>query len=193
MNNDKAKAEILDWCCQRVECLARRKVLDLVGTLDAPQIASSVSEEEIDASGAPHSGIRRFSPETETLPANLRKRAKIAREEKTITADCDAWYFEQSADEIERLRGHAPTPAVTDAMCEAAVKADRTDRIQGFSYNTDHVIRDVYKAPGEQVIWRLSKEVPGSEDKFYHQCRIERMRKVLEAALSITPPVREGE
>jgi hypothetical protein len=37
MNNDKAKAEILDWCSQRVECLARRKVLDLVGTLDAAQ------------------------------------------------------------------------------------------------------------------------------------------------------------
>lgn len=77
---------------------------------------------------------------------------------------------------------------ITDEMCEAAVTADQVDRIQGFSYKTDHVIRDVYKAPGEQVIWRLSKEIPGAEDQFYRQCRIERMRKVLEAALSITPP-----
>lgn len=37
MNNDKAKAEILDKCSQSVECLARGKVLDLVGTLDAAQ------------------------------------------------------------------------------------------------------------------------------------------------------------
>lgn len=75
---------------------------------------------------------------------------------------------------------------VTDTMCEAAIKADQIDRIQGFSYNTDHVIRDVWKSPGDQVIWRLSKEIPGAEESFYRQCRIEKMRKVLEAALKVS-------
>jgi hypothetical protein len=45
MNNDKAKAEILDWCSQRVECLARRKIIDEVGTLDAAQ-TSPVTERD---------------------------------------------------------------------------------------------------------------------------------------------------
>lgn len=43
MNNDKAKAEILDKCSQSVECLARGKVLDLVGTLDAAQTSPETS------------------------------------------------------------------------------------------------------------------------------------------------------
>lgn len=47
MTIEAKKAEILDWCSQRVECLARRKVLDLVGTLDAPQSSSSVSADDL--------------------------------------------------------------------------------------------------------------------------------------------------
>lgn len=91
---------------------------------------------------------------------------------------------------LEKLQAGDPAQGsgdfgVTDAMCEAAIQADQIDRIQGFSYNTDHVIRDVWKSPGDQVIWRLSKEIPGAEESFYRQCRIENMRKVLEAALKV--------
>jgi hypothetical protein len=73
---------------------------------------------------------------------------------------------------------------VTDEMCEAAVKAALVDRIQGFTYKTHHVIRDVYKDFSEQKIWEINKDDSGADDRFYHQCRIERMRVLLEAALS---------
>jgi hypothetical protein len=43
MTIEAKKAEILDWCSQRVECLARRKIIDEVGTLDAAQ-SSPVTE-----------------------------------------------------------------------------------------------------------------------------------------------------
>jgi hypothetical protein len=37
MISDKAKAAILDRCCQKVDCLARGEVIDLEGALDASQ------------------------------------------------------------------------------------------------------------------------------------------------------------
>lgn len=42
----EAKVAILDKCCQSVECLARGKVFDLVGTLDLPQSSSPETESE---------------------------------------------------------------------------------------------------------------------------------------------------
>lgn len=93
MNNDKAKSDILDWCSQSVECLARRKVIDLVGTLDAAQ----------------------SSPETE--------RAEVVRLLRTANVTInEQWegstgYISESeagrlADAIAALSaGHAPTPA----------------------------------------------------------------------------------
>lgn len=75
---------------------------------------------------------------------------------------------------------------ITDAMCEAAVKADQIDRIQGFTYKTHHVIRDVWKDFPEQKIWEINKDDADAESKFHHQCRLERMRMVLEAALSVS-------
>ena len=38
------------------------------------------------------------------LVGSLREHAKNAREEGNATANADAWHFEKSADEIERLR-----------------------------------------------------------------------------------------
>lgn len=77
---------------------------------------------------------------------------------------------------------------VTNAMCEAAVKADQAERIQGFTYEAHHVIRDVWKDFSEQKVWEIDKNDADAEPKFRHQCRIERMRKVLEAALEVTRP-----
>ena len=77
---------------------------------------------------------------------------------------------------------------VTDAMCEAAVKADQAERIQGFTYEAHHVIRDVWKDFSEQKVWEIDKNDADAEPKFRHQCRIERMRKVLDAALEVTRP-----
>jgi hypothetical protein len=112
MNNDKAKSEILDWCSQRVECLARSKIIDEVGTLDAPQSASSVSEEEIDASGAPHSGIRRFSPVSEEVDyasvlQALRDLLAISIAHGSINGVQQS-YFKQLA-QVDWPAGHAPT------------------------------------------------------------------------------------
>jgi hypothetical protein len=44
MISDKAKAAILDKCCQKVDCLARGEVIDLEGAPDLHQSASPVSE-----------------------------------------------------------------------------------------------------------------------------------------------------
>lgn len=75
---------------------------------------------------------------------------------------------------------------ITDAMCEAAIDADAQDRIQGCSYKARHVIYDVWLPVTEQVIW--SAPVAGADEyqAFQKQCRIERMRKVLDAALAVS-------
>jgi hypothetical protein len=44
MISDKAKAAILDECCQKVDCLARGKVIDLEGAPDLHQSTSPVIE-----------------------------------------------------------------------------------------------------------------------------------------------------
>ena len=72
---------------------------------------------------------------------------------------------------------------IDNEMCEAAVKADQVNRIQGFTYEARHVIRDVWK-DSEQEIWSIDKNDADAEAKFYHQCRLERMRVVLTAALA---------
>ncbi|MDB5584839.1 MAG: hypothetical protein JWR80_10015 [Bradyrhizobium sp.] len=73
---------------------------------------------------------------------------------------------------------------VTDAMCEAALESDTQDRIQGFTYDKRHVIRDVWMPPQEQELW--SSPVGGTDEyqAFQKQCRIERMRRTLAAALA---------
>jgi hypothetical protein len=48
MISDKAKAAILDKCCQKVDCLARGEVIDLEGAPDLPQSTSPVSATEDD-------------------------------------------------------------------------------------------------------------------------------------------------
>jgi hypothetical protein len=77
---------------------------------------------------------------------------------------------------------------VTDAMCEAAIEAEDAvvDRIQGFSYNTRHVIRDVRMPWSEQEIWSAPVAGPDEYQTFQRRCQIERMRRVLAAALAVT-------
>lgn len=105
------------------------------------------------------------------------------------TPDADrAEAFRKEGLEMQEFSAVAQASAgrgVTDTMCEAAVRADHISRIQGFTYSTQHVIRDLYKPYDEQKIWAVDKNDADAEDKFHHQCRIERMRKVLEAALSV--------
>jgi hypothetical protein len=81
---------------------------------------------------------------------------------------------------------------VTDAMCEAAIKADLEDRIQGCSYKDRHVIYDTWLPAPSQDIW--TSPVGSAEDyqAFQEQCKIERMRKVLEAAYAVSRPQRDG-
>jgi hypothetical protein len=86
--------------------------------------------------------------------------------------------------EIERLQGIiAASQTVTDAMCEAALDADARDRIQGFSYAKRHVIRDVWAG---KELWSAPVGSPEDYQKFQRQCQIERMRKTLAAALSLS-------
>jgi hypothetical protein len=85
---------------------------------------------------------------------------------------------------------------ITDAMCEAAIDADETvsNYIQGFSYNTRHVIRDVRMPWAEQEIWSAPIAGPDEYQAFQKRCQIERMHRVLAAALAFpstdspTPP-----
>jgi hypothetical protein len=101
-------------------------------------------------------------------------------------------------EEIEPLyRGIAYSSGscgVTDAMCEAAIDAEDAvvDRIQGFSYNTRHVIRDVRMPWPEQEIWSAPVAGPDEYQAFQKRCQIERMRRVLHAALAMPSTDREG-
>ena len=80
---------------------------------------------------------------------------------------------------------------ITDAMLEAAYDADIPDRIQGFKYGGRYVIRDLWKVPEKQEIWSAPNKWHSGEiefiDKeylaFQKQIKIERIRKMLEAAL----------
>jgi hypothetical protein len=85
--------------------------------------------------------------------------------------------------EIRRLRAAAQSAPVTDAMCAAAIDADAPDRIQGFSYAKCHVIRDVW---ADKELWSAPVGSPEDYQAFQRQCQIERMRKTLEAALSLS-------
>jgi len=75
---------------------------------------------------------------------------------------------------------------VTDKMCEDALKADAHDRIHGYSYKTLHVIRDESLPWEQQEIWASPVGGPAEYQAFQKQLRIERMRVVLQAALSLT-------
>lgn len=80
---------------------------------------------------------------------------------------------------------------ITDEMCKRAVAAMKPDRIQGFStphtspnglnrtWGAPHWIRDVYRKPGEQELWRGD-----SQDEMLKRCEIEEMRLALAAALN---------
>ena len=56
---------------------------------------------------------------------------------------------------------------------------DASRHIQGFLYEPNHVIRDLRKLPGEQVIWRERAE---EQEAFENQMLIERMRFAMEDA-----------
>ncbi|MBP0492220.1 hypothetical protein [Roseomonas indoligenes] len=83
---------------------------------------------------------------------------------------------------------------VTDTMCEALVDALKPDRIQGFQYGDELVIRDVWLPDGKQVLWRAPADPrPEGErfspsgpqhDKMMRRCEIERARLGLAAALA---------
>lgn len=74
--------------------------------------------------------------------------------------------------------------APTDAECRAAIAAMVPDRIQGFSYGLNygppHLVRDVTKPYGEQVLWRGD-----SAEEMQERCKIERMRLALAAAAEV--------
>lgn len=79
---------------------------------------------------------------------------------------------------------------ITDNMCRRAIAAMKPDRIQGFStphdspnglnrtWGAPHYIRDVWRKPGEQELWRGR-----SHNKMMERCAIEEMRLALQAAL----------
>lgn len=88
---------------------------------------------------------------------------------------------------IEGAKWAAPcfdNTAVTDAVCEIALEAYALDRIQGFSYKHRHVIRDVFLPFDQQELWSTPVAGPDEYQAFQRQCRIERMRYVLNAAFA---------
>lgn len=78
---------------------------------------------------------------------------------------------------------------ITDDMLRAAVRAMASDRIQGFStphdtpnglnrtWGAPHYIRDVWRKPGEQELWRGD-----SHDEMMERCDMERLRLGFEVA-----------
>jgi hypothetical protein len=89
MISDKAKAAILDKCCQKVDCLARGEVIDLEGALDASQT----------------------SPETGGRLGLIQRleRVRLAlREDKWMNG---AEVITDAIAEISRSAGHAQRPA----------------------------------------------------------------------------------
>jgi hypothetical protein len=94
MISDKAKAAILDKCCQKVDCLARGEVIDLEGALDASQT----------------------SPETETLARRLEHCIITMQNDDLSKPGTEkrarhVYRSETMRDVVEYLRaGHAQTP-----------------------------------------------------------------------------------
>lgn len=81
-------------------------------------------------------------------------------------------------------------PYFSDQALTAAVEAMKPDRIQGFTYGTEHVIRDVYRPWEAQVLWRG----PASDEAaFDRQCEIERLRIGFAAAAKVHEQGREIE
>ena len=77
---------------------------------------------------------------------------------------------------------------LTDDMLRAAINADTYDRIQGFATPLDesrrkwgapYYIRDVWRKPGEQELWRGD-----SEAEMLERCEMERMRIAINAAFA---------
>lgn len=72
---------------------------------------------------------------------------------------------------------------ITDQMLYAASMAyKQPNRIQGFKYGREYVVRDVWKNSVEQVLWRGN-----DSDEFERQCDIARMRLAFAAALGSMP------
>lgn len=69
--------------------------------------------------------------EERQFPMRLRERAEYAREEKNMTAECDAWYFSVAADRID-----AAQATIADlnwiinrvAVSPAAIESAREER-----------------------------------------------------------------
>jgi len=68
--------------------------------------------------------------------------------------------------------------AIRDDILAALADAlhDQPDRIQGFLYGKDHVIRDVWLPYEQQELWRAPASGEDADEAFSRQIRIERMR-----------------
>ena len=69
---------------------------------------------------------------------------------------------------------------ITDQMLYAAsVAYNQPNRIQGFKYGREYVVRDIWqKEYSDQVLWRGT-----DADEFERQCDIARMRLAFAAAM----------
>jgi hypothetical protein len=81
-----------------------------------------------------------------------------------------------------------------DDAIRAAVRAMVPDRIQGFGYGTKgssvkaeppvFVVRDVWRKPDEQELWRGSALTTADREEFEERCKMERMRLGIAAYLA---------
>ena len=83
----------------------------------------------------------------ENMVERLRDRAKFARKERTATAQVDARYFEESADEIERLTAALQGLVVVPAEPTREMWAAMANAVVGkTNIHHDIVVRDVFYA-----------------------------------------------
>lgn len=74
----------------------------------------------------------------------------------------------------------------SDAMLELVAEhlEQLPDRIQGFLYADHHVIRDVYRAWGEQELWRRQGTDEATNAAMMHQIAVERLRLAFRGAMA---------
>jgi hypothetical protein len=129
MISDKAKAAILDKCCQKVDCLARGEVIDLEGAADLHQSTSPVTASARDAFEAwATSDNRAIQP--------------LQFEERT---DYNNHYYESDHDNNAFIGWKAAGLAQTPGLREAVINLGEIERVGGIKggHNPDiaHAIR----------------------------------------------------
>ena len=88
----------------------------------------------------------------------------------------NALYVEKRVYQMDAKPAAPPSEVTLDALAELFIEHMQPDRIQGFYYKPYHVIRDVYKEPGEQEIFRMHEDESDARNIYDKRCEVERIK-----------------